>query len=143
MKISRKIGLPQAQARGPLRWWGKFRFMYGHAVFYVGIIQLSLIAAVAYNTTVQPWVAQYLGWNMTFWQYCVILVAVLSLGMVLEFMFGVPALIAIANEQQYKHESPIKADMVIVKQKQDDLESKLNNIMKHMGIEETVEETEE
>ena len=84
-----------------------------------------------------------MGWNMTFWQYCVILVVVLSLGMVLEFMFGVPALIAIANEQQYKHESPIKADMVIVKQKQDDLEKKLNNIMKHLGIEETVEETKE
>jgi len=110
--------------------------MYNHAVFYVGAIQLVLIAAVAYNTTVQPWVAQYLGWSIHFWQYCAALIAILVVGMVLEFTLGVPALIAISNEQTYKHESPVKADFAMVKKKQEELEGKLNKIMKHMGIEE-------
>lgn len=130
------MNIPQVKARGPLLWWGKLRFMYNHAVFYVGAIQLTLIAAVAYNTTVQPWISQYLGWSISFWQYCVVLVAVLVSGMVLEFVFGVPATIAIANEQTYKHANPIRADLVIVKEKQAELEAKLNKIMGHMGIEE-------
>ena len=132
MKISRAVNLPQAKIKGPLRWWGKFRFMYGHAVFYVGAIQLVLIAAMAYNTTVQPWVAQYLEWNMTFWQYCLVLAAILLTGMVVDFMFGVPALIAVANEQQYKHESPIKRDLAVVKKN-------LSKIMENLGIEEETE----
>lgn len=123
----------QAEIKGPLRWWGRLRFMYGHAVFYVGAIQLSLVAAMAYNTTVQPWVSQYLGWDMRFWQYCLILVAVLAVGMVADFIFGVPALIAVANEQQYKHESPIKRDLTAVNKKVD-------RIMKHLGIEGESEE---
>jgi len=110
--------------------------MYNYAIFYIGAIQLVLIAAVAYNTTMQPWVAQYLGWNIHFWQYCVVLGAILVVGMVLEFTFGVPALIAVSNEQMYKHASPIKLDFVEVKSKQTELEEKLNKIMKHMGIEE-------
>lgn len=129
------MNIPQVKARGPLLWWGKFRFMYNHAVFYVGAIQLVLIAAVAYNTTVQPWVAQYLGWNIYFWQYCVALVAILVTGMVLEFSFGVPALISVSNEQTYKHNNPIRADLASVMQKQAELEGKLNKIMKQMGIE--------
>ena len=142
MKIAGRVNLQQAEIKGPLRWWGKFRFMYGHAVFYVGAIQLALVAAMAYNTTVQPWLAQYLGWNVTFWQYCLVLAAILITGMVVDFMFGVPALIAVANEQQYKHESPIKRDMAIVKQNQANLDNKLDKVMKHLGIEETTEEAE-
>lgn len=126
--------LTQAEIKGPLRWWGQFRFMYGHAVFYVGAIQLVLVATMAYNTTVQPWVSQYLGWDINFWQYCLILAAVLLTGMIVDFRFGVPALIAVANEQQYKHESPIKTDMDIVKKKQDEMDKKLDKVMKHMGI---------
>ena len=132
MKITRKVNLHQAEIKGPLRWWGRLRFMYGHAVFYVGAIQLTLIAAMAYNTTVQPWVAQYLGWNIAFWQYCLILAIILLVGMVMDFMFGVPALIAVANEQQYKHESPIKRDLAVVKKN-------LSKIMENLGIEEETE----
>ena len=130
------MNIPQVKARGPLLWWGKLRFMYNYAVFYVGAIQLLLVALVAYNTTLQPWIAQYLGWNIALWQYIAILVVAVVAGMVLEFTFGVPAIIAVSNEQMYKHDSPIKADMVIVKQNQADLESKLDKVMKHLGIEE-------
>lgn len=131
------MNLPQVKAKGPLLWWGKLRFMYNYAVFYVGAIQLLLVALVAYNTTLQPWISQYLGWSITLWQYIAILVALVVVGMVLEFAFGVPAIIAVSNEQMYKHESPVKADFATVKSKQADLECKLNKIMKHMGIEET------
>jgi len=131
------MSIPQVKAKGALLWWGKFRFMYSYAVFYVGMIQLILVAAVAYNTTIQPWVSQYLGWGLTFWQYCVVLIVILVIGMVLEFVFGIPALIAISNEQMYKHESPIKTDFAEVKRKQTEIEAKLDKIMSHLGIEDT------
>ena len=117
--------IPQVKARGVLLWWGKLRFMYNYAVFYVGAIQLLLVALVAYNTTLQPWITQYLGWNISLWQYIAILVVAVVAGMVLEFTFGVPAIIAVSNEQMYKHDSPIKADFVAVKGKQADIEAKL------------------
>jgi len=129
------MNIPQVKAKGPLLWWGKFRFMYNHAVFYVGAIQLVLVAAVAYNTTVQPWIVEYLGWNITFWQYGLALGVVLIVGMVLEFVLGVPALIAVSNEQMYKHDSPIKSDFAEVKDKQAEIEEKINKIMKHLEIE--------
>lgn len=128
--------IPQAKAKGILLWWGKFRFMYNYAQFYVGMIQLLLVAVVAYNTTMRPWIAESLGWNITLWQYCLALGVILIIGMVLEFSLGVPALVAVSNEQMYKHDSPIKTDFVEVKRKQTEIEAKINKIMKHMGIEE-------
>jgi hypothetical protein len=131
------MNIPQVKARGILLWWGKFRFMYNHAVFYVGAVQLVLVAAVAYNTTVAPWMTQYFGWSLSFWQYCLALAGLLLVGMVLEFMFGVPAVLAVANEQVYKHENPIKTNFDAVLAKQLELEGKINKIMKHLNIEDT------
>ena len=115
-------------------WWGKFRFMYGHATFYVGLIQMILIALMAYNTTIQPWAVEYLGWRITFWQYCALLGVTVTVGIVVEFMVSVPALIAVSNEQMYKHESPIKTDFISVRQRQDELDRKILLIMEHLGI---------
>jgi len=127
--------IPQAKAKGILLRWGQFRFMYNYAIVYIGMIQMLLIAAVAYNTTLKPWIAQYLGWDITLWQYAIILVAVVIAGMVLEFALGVPAIIAVSNEQMYKHNSPIKTDFAEVKQKQREIEGKLDKIMEHLKIE--------
>lgn len=129
------MNIPQVKARGILLWWGKFRFMYNHAIFYVGVIQMVLIAATAYNTTLQPWMAEYLGWNIAFWQYCIALGAMLLVGMILEFTIGVPAVIAISNEQMYKHQNPIRADLDKVRSQQAEMQDKLDKIMKRMDIE--------
>ena len=128
--------IPQAKAKGPLLWWGRFRYVYGHAAVYIAMVQLALIGAMAYNTTIQPWALEYLGWNIAFWQYCVVLVSIMIAGMLLEFMLGVPSFLTTANEQQYKHGNPIKTNLDAVKAKQAEIESKLDKITKHLGIEE-------
>jgi uncharacterized integral membrane protein len=127
--------IPQVKAKGALLWWGRFRFMYSYAVFYVGLIQLVLVAMVAYNTTLKPGLVAYLGWDITLWQYGIVLGVIVIAGMALEFVFGIPALIAVSNEQMYKHDSPIKTDFVEVKKKQEEIDGKLNKIMEHLGIE--------
>jgi ABC-type proline/glycine betaine transport system permease subunit len=119
--------IPQIKPRGVFYWWGRLRFMYSQAVFYVGFIQMALVAAMAYNTTVQPWALKYLHWNINFWQYSVLLVALVMIGIVLEFIITVPAIIAVSNEQMYKHESPIKEDFV-------DIRRRLKLLMKHLNL---------
>jgi len=135
------MGIPQAKAKGLLLWWGRFRYVYGHASTYIAMVQMALIAAMAYNTTVQPWVTQYLGRSITFWQYCVVLTVILGAGMVLEFTLGVPSFLTTANEQWYKHGNPVKTNLDAVRAKQTEIERKIDKVMKHLGIDETGEKT--
>lgn len=130
-----KIRIPQVKAKGVLRWWGRFRFMFGHAVFYVSAVNMALLAATAYNTTVRDWVLEYIGWNMSFGMFVVIMVAIVGVGFLIEYMISVPALIAESNFQMYEHQSPIKRDFDEVKAKQAELETNLRAIAEHMGLE--------
>jgi len=128
--------IPQAKAKGILLRWGQFRFAFAHAALYVGMIQMLLIVLIAYNTTLKPWITDYLGWNIAFWQYCLVLGVLLVVGMALEFVFGVPSYLTVVNEQTYKHNNPIKIGLDEVKEKQKEIEDKLDKVMKHLGIEE-------
>ncbi len=130
----RKIKVPQVKAKGVLLWWGRFRFMFAHAVFYVSMVSLAMLAATFYNTTLREWASLYFGFEMTFWMFCVGLVVVLIFGILVEFTFSVPAIIAVSNEQMYKHQSPIKTDFDDVKNKQIEHDKKLDKIMEHLGI---------
>ena len=132
--VKKYMRIPQIKARGPLLWWGKFRFMYSHALIYVGMVQLTLIALMAYETTVRPWANEYFGWNITFWQYTLVLVLSVFFGVLVEFIISVPAVIAVSNEQMYKHQSPIKTDFEDVKREQRNQGRKLDKILEHLGI---------
>jgi len=108
--------------------------MFGHATFYVSIVSLTMLAATFYNTTLREWVHLYLGFEMTFWMFAVLLVATVILGILAEFVLSVPALIAVSNEQMYKHESPIKTDFEDVKKKQEEHGEMLKKIIEKLGI---------
>lgn len=130
-----KIRIPQIKARGLLLWWGRFRFMFAHAVFYVSMVSLAMLAATFYNTTLREWASLYFGFEMTFWMFCAGLLIVIILGILVEFVLTVPAIIAVSNEQMYKHQSPIKDDFEEVKAKQLEQDKKLDKIIKHLEIE--------
>jgi len=127
--------IPQAKAKGVLLRWGQFRFAFAHAALYVGMIQMLLIVLMAYNTTLRPWITDYLGWNIAFWQYGLILGVLLIIGMALEFMFGVPSYLTVVNEQTTKHNNPIMIGIDEVKDKQEEIEAKLDKVMKRLEIE--------
>jgi len=129
------IKIPQVKARGLLLWWGRFRFMFGHATFYVSLVSMAMVAGTFYHTTLKEVARQYFGFEMTFWMFVVGLVGSVFLGLIVEFVISVPALIAVSNEQMYKHQSPIKDDFEDVKKKQLEHDKKLGKIMEHLGIE--------
>lgn len=137
-----KFRIPQVKAKGVLRWWGRFRFMFGHAVFYVAAVNMALLGATAYNTTVRDWAIEYLGWNLTFGMFVLIMVAIVTVGFLVEYIISVPALIAESNFQMYEHQSPIKRDFEEVKAKQEELEANLRVIVQHMGLEWVEKEVE-
>ena len=128
------VKIPQVKARGLLLWWGRFRFMFAHATFYVSMVSMAMLAATFYHTTLREWASLYFGIEMTFWMFVVGLVVTTALGIVAEFIISVPAIITVSNEQMYKHQSPIKDDFEDVKKKQVEHDKKLDKIMEHLGI---------
>lgn len=108
--------------------------MFAHAVFYVSMVSLAMLAATFYHTTLREWASLYFGIEMTFWMFCVGLLAVVVFGILVEFVISVPALIAVSNEQMYKHQSPIKTDFEDVKKEQEVQGKKLDKIMENLGI---------
>ena len=122
------IKVPQIKARGVLLMWGRFRFMWGHAVFYVGAIQLIMLALVTYNTTLRDWAWLYLGMQLQLWHFIAGLFISIAIGFALEYVLSIPALIAVSNEQMYAHQSPIKTDFEDVKKKLDAVEKELREL---------------
>ncbi len=106
--------------------------MWGYAVFYIGALQLIMMALVTYNTTLRDWVWQYLGIHLELWQFIVGLVVIILFGFVSEYILSVPALIAVANEQMYAHQNPIKADFEEVKAGLDEVKAELGKVKKEL-----------
>jgi hypothetical protein len=114
--------------------WGNFRYMFGHAVFYVSAVNMGLMAPTAYNTTIRDWSLEYLNYNMPFWVFMLALVSIILFGMLFEYIVSVPAIIAVSNEQMYRHDSPIESDFQEVKAKQVIDEKLLRIVIDHLGI---------
>ena len=125
-----KFKVPQVKAGRFLLWWGRFRFMFGHAMFYVSMVNMGLLAATAYNTTIRDWASEYFGIQLTFWVFLLIMFGLIVVGFIVEYVISVPALIAISNEQMYAHQSPIVEDF-------NDVKRKLNLVMEKLEIEDT------
>ncbi len=123
-----KIKVPQVKAKGVLLLWGRFRFMWGHAVFYVGAIQLIMLALVTYNTTLRDWAWAYLGIQLQLSHFIIGLFVIIAIGFLVEYILSIPALIAVSNEQMYAHQSPIKADFDEVKERLGKIEERLSRM---------------
>jgi len=136
MRIPR-VSVPQVNAKGAqglLLAWGKFRFMFGYATFYISLISMVLLMVTAYNTTARDWSMQYLHYELPFWQFATAILLLAALGFLLEYVVSIPCMVAVSNEQMYKHDSPIKTDFNDVRRRQDELDAKLEKIMEHLGV---------
>ncbi len=97
-------------------------------MFYVGAIQLMMLALVTYNTTLREWALQYYGIELQLWHFVLGLFIIIFVGFVLEYMLSIPALIAVSNEQMYAHQSPIKTDFEEVKERLTKIEKELQQL---------------
>jgi len=80
-----------------VKWWGKFRFTWGYANFYVSIASLIMLIITTYNTGAKE--------HMSFVVFLLIIVVFVALGMTIEHIISIPAQLSVGNEQAFKHNS--------------------------------------
>jgi len=87
-------------------WIGGFKEVLAQTVFYITVINFTLITVTAYNTTLREF---FLVWMPGFklWMFFVILILGVLLGMILEYKFITPSQYAFKSKQMFGHESKV------------------------------------
>jgi len=109
--------IPEQKKVSPF--WGGIKELLSRAMFYIGIINFILIMITAYHTSIKDIL------QMPFWIFFSILTIILGIVMVFEYIVVLPSSVAFSNRQSYKHENPIKDDMIKILKKLDDIERRL------------------
>ena len=114
--------------------WGVFAQAAGQVAIFVGVLNLFLITATAYNTTLKEWLIQQ-GIHISFWVFAMVILGLLLIAFILMWKFALPSFYSSTNEQLYRHDNPIRRDLEElkkiltddlgdVKKRLDDLEKK-------------------
>jgi hypothetical protein len=111
MKV-KKRGLFSQRNMG--RQWGIFTQVAGQLAIVMGIMNLFLIAVTAYNTTLAGWMIEH-GVDLGGWLFLGILVGILVVASVLLYKFGLPSVFSFWNDQFYRHDNPMRKDLVDIK----------------------------
>ena len=109
--------IPEQKKISPF--WGGIKELLSRAMFYIGIINFILIMITAYHTSIKDIL------QMPFWIFFSILTIILGIVMVFEYIVVLPSSVAFSNRQSYKHDNPIKDDMIKILKKLDDIERRL------------------
>ena len=91
-------------------WVGALKDLFTRVVFYVTALNFVLLAATAYHTTLRETIQSQLPW-LTFPVFLGVLVVLVLISMVIEYKIVLPSTIAYLNEQGYKHQNPIRAQL--------------------------------
>lgn len=100
------------------QWWGAAKSTFANASIYMAIFNTAMIVPMAYVTWISPWL-QLQGMSMPFWVFGGIILVGATVAMLFEYKLSLPSIISFGNEQNWKHDNPIRA--------------KLNNIEKRMS----------
>lgn len=104
---------------------GGVKEVVGHTMFWVSMINFTLIAATAYNTTLFPYLSEKAPW-FSFWLFLVVLAVLVGLAMLVEYKLIIPSVMAFRNKQEYEHQNLLRKDL-------DEIKSKLDELVKYKG----------
>ena len=110
-----------------LGWIGGFKDILTMVIFYMSIISFTLVAVTAYNTGLREWLLIYFPWMKIYIFYGALL-AVAGIAMIIEYKFVYPSFYAFRSQQEYKHQSPLRADLALCLKKLDEISKKLEEI---------------
>lgn len=107
---------------------GGLKELFSRVMFYAGIINFVLISVTAYNTSIKyvmpiPYLA-----------FFSILMVGLSIAMIFEYIIVLPSSVAFSNRQSYKHDNPIRDDMLKILKKLDDVSKRLESMENEIKI---------
>lgn len=95
---------------------GGLKELVSRVMFYAGIINFILIVVTAYHTSIKDIMP------VPFLAFFSILIVGLLVAMVFEYIIVLPSSVAFSNRQSYKHDNPIRSDMLKILKKLDDIE---------------------
>lgn len=115
-------------------WVGALQVQISNSMLYVSAINTFMLAMTFWYTTGSPLTSQYAPW-IHFWTFAGIVILVMLTVMLLDYKYLYPARLGFTNRQTYKHDNPAVDDLKLIKEKQRDLEEKLDKILIHLGAE--------
>lgn len=109
-------------------WIGGVKDIFTMVVFYMSILNFTLVAIVAYNTGIRDWLLLHgMSWIKVYiWLGFMGLIALIA--MILEYKFVYPSFYAFRSKQEYTHQSPLRADLAKVLKKLDDIGKRLDKL---------------
>ena len=95
---------------------GGLKELFSRVMFYAGIINFILIVVTAYHTSIKDIMP------IPFLAFFSILIVGLFIAMIFEYIVVLPSSVAFSNRQSYKHDNPIRDDMLKILKKLDNIE---------------------
>lgn len=115
------------------RSWGVFAQAAGQVAIFVGVMNLFLITATAYNTTLKEWLIQQ-GIDIGFWVFALVILGLILAAFMVMWKFALPSYYSSINEQLYRHDNPIRKDLEELKKiltdDLGDIKKRLDNLEK-------------
>lgn len=103
---------------------GGLKDMATYTAFYVTILNFTLIAVTAYNTTLREYILSKVPW-FSFPLFMAALIVLVLIGMVCEFKFIYPSIWVFRNRQEYTHQSLLRKDLKKILDRLDELEEEI------------------
>jgi len=100
--------------------WGRIEQSATRLSFYVTMLNLFLLLATAYATTFFPWMKEH-GFVVPFWVFLLVILLLLVLTLLFIYKITLPAFFSSWNEQFYKHNNPMRADIQALQSKVNEL----------------------
>jgi len=108
---------------------GGLKELFSRVMFYAGIINFILIVVTAYHTSIKDIMP------IPFLAFFSILIVGLFIAMIFEYIVVLPSSVAFSNRQSYKHDNPIRDDMLKILKKLDNIEIETSKRLDSIEIE--------
>jgi len=99
--------------------WGIVANVAAQLSILVAMLNLLLLVATAYNTTLRVWFERY-SIPLNFLTFMGLIALLLFIAAVLIYKFALPSYFSAINDQVYKHDNPIRSDIAQIQKTLDD-----------------------
>lgn len=91
-------------------WIGGIKDVANHATFWMSALNLGLVAATAYHTTIFPQVEHLVPW-FSFPVFLLSIILLAGTAMLVEYKIIIPSVFTFRNRQEYEHQNLIRKDI--------------------------------
>ncbi len=94
--------------------WGTFAQSVSQGAIFITLLNLFLLSATAYNTTLRPWF-ELKNIDIPYWLFLAVMLILILFGYILLWKFAVPSFYKVFTEQFYREDSLLRQDIELIK----------------------------